>query len=185
MIDTRKRTDVDFSKHELYVTDKDGVLIHHLKLPDHGIAYSIKFINIDNMLIVNGDYGRWSFCREFHPSEDGYVSSGYWIEKLETYSTQSGYEFDEESTKEEIEDGIESELEKYGFEGEELDQMKEYFQELLEYVECGDNSYSYFAFNNYPHFTDHEIVPYVKKTKHRLNIVFDAFEEICKRLKEK
>lgn len=183
-----KRTDVDFSSHELIerrVGGVDGVrLTHTLKHPDYEKQYKINFINADGVLVVTGDYGNWIFCREFHPSAEGSVSGGYWMEKLEMYSTQQGTEYNSELTEKEIEEGINGGLEEYGYTGDKLEKAVEYFKELLYYVEENDFNYCAYAFPNKPSFMDYDEVPYVKTTKHRLSIVFDAFEEICKRYRD-
>lgn len=40
----KKRTDIDFTKHEVITTESDGLLIHYLKKPNT-IHDSIKYIN--------------------------------------------------------------------------------------------------------------------------------------------
>lgn len=181
---TKNRTGIDFSEHELIIEDKEGILIHTLKLPTSGVLKRINFINTNGVMIVTGDYGNWIFCREFHPSSDGGVSDGYWHEKLQTKSTQDGLEFDSESTKEEIEDGLKKGLEEIGYEGDELEEMKEYYTDLLMYVECSQWEYEGFAYSNMPSFFEGEDVPNLKKTKQWLRIVFDGFDEICRRIKD-
>jgi hypothetical protein len=180
----KTRTDADFSKHELYVEKCDNYMMHHLKHPDYSHMYSVKFINTNGIMAVTGDYGNWIFCREFHPSAEGGVSTGYWQEKLTMASTQEGYEFDNDATKWEILEGLNGGLEEYGYTGSELEQAKEYYESLLEYVECSAWEYEAFAYNNFPGFMCSEDVPHMKKTKIWLNIVFDAFEEICRRMKD-
>jgi len=182
---SKNRTNVDFSKHELIVTNQDGLLVHHLKHPEYSQMYSVKFINTNGIMAVTGDYGNWIFCREFHPSDDGYVSDYYWIEKLTIASSQSGLDFDNEKTKKSIEEGINGGLEEYGYNGDELDLMIEYYNELLDYVDLSRFEYTSFAYNNYPGFTDSECVPFIESPKIWLKIIFDAFEEICDRIKIK
>jgi hypothetical protein len=177
------RTGIDFSGYNLKVINQPELLVHELTRPGHSHMYKVKFINTNDVMVVTGDYGNWMFCREFHPSADGYVSDGYWHEKLGLYSTQEGKEFDSEATKKLIQDGLDGGLEEYGYEGDSLEQMKEYYEELMDYVECSDWEYEYFAYNNYPSFSDSECVPHIKKTKYWLQVVFDAFDEICIRMK--
>lgn len=178
------RTGIDFSNYDLKVIENNDLLVHELTKPGHSHMYKIKFINTNNVMVVTGDYGNWMFCREFHPSADGRVSDGYWHEKLGMYSTQDGREFDSEETKKEIQSGLDGGLEEYGYDGEKLEQMKEYYEELLDYVELSYWEYEHYAYNNYPSFTDHECVPNIKRTKYWLKVVFDAFDEICRRMKE-
>lgn len=182
---TRKRTDIDFSYYEVIVEDNENLLVHTIKRKNYEKAYSIKFINTNGVMAVTGDYGNWIFCREFHPDKDTFASDGYWIEKLSYASSQEGEEFDFEATKKEIELGIKSGLEDYGYTGDELESMKEFYTELLEYVEDSPSEeYRSYAYNNMPSFCDTDYIPYVQKNKPWLDVVFDGFDEICRRLKK-
>lgn len=176
-----KRTQIDFSKHELLITKQEGLLIHHLKKPDT-MMDNIKFINTNGILAVTGDYGNWMFCREFHPSSDSHVSDGYWKEKLQILSSQEPNEFDEEETKKEIQELLKNEEEG----NEELsEEEKEYLEGCLEKVEYGQFDYEWYAHReNCGRFFDHEYVPHSMKTKFWLTAVFDGFEEICERMKK-
>lgn len=176
-----KRTDVDFSKHDLIITKDDNVLIHHLKKPGT-VIFNIKFINTNDVMVVTGDVGNWMFCREFHPTKNGYVSDDYWLEKLTINSTQDGQEFCPDETENIIREGIEQDLEEYGYKDEKLEQIKEYYNDLLDYIGLSEFEYTSYAYNNFPDFLCAEDVPFVKKIKQRLNIVYDAFNEICERL---
>jgi len=178
------RTGIDFSNHELIIEDKEGLLIHTLKRPEFEMRGRINFINTNDVMVVTGDYGNWMFCREFHPSAEGGVSDGYWHEKLQTKSTQDGLEFDSERTFEEIKEGLNGGLEEYGYEGKKLEEVKEYYSDLLVYVDEPQSIYEAYAYSNFPYFLCGEDVPNVKKTKQWLRIVFDGFDEICRRMKE-
>ena len=47
-------------------------------------------------------------------------------------------------------------------------------------------NYTYHAYRyNRPDFIEYDEIPYVKKGSPRLEIIFDAFDEICNRLKNK
>jgi len=175
------RTDVDWSKHELLITENEHVTIHHLKKPNT-ICDSVKFINVEGILTVTGDYSNWLFCRSFLPTPDGRVSDHYWLEKLRIASTQNGEEFSSELTKKEIEQHL-AELKEEDWKPEILEEIKEYYTECLNVVEDGEWVYSAYAYQNFPSFWDHECVPFRKRIKPHLQVVFDAFEEICKRLK--
>ena len=183
-IKRKKRTDVDFSNHIIEVTEQDGLLVHHFKHPEYSKMYSVKFINTNGIMAVTGDYGNWIFCREFHPSKEGWVSDGYWHEKLSIASTQEGREFDHDATREEIERGINGGLEEWGYEGDTLDEAIEFYQTLLEYVDCSAWEYEAYAYSNIPGFMDAEDIPHSKKTKIWLQIVFDAFDTMCDRIKD-
>lgn len=178
---TGKRTGIDFSGYSVVKTEQEGLLVHELKRDGYNNMYSMKFINTNGIMAVTGDYGNWLFCREFHPSSGGFVSEHYWHEKLSLYSSQEGTEFDSESTMLHIEKGIESELEEYGYSEDNLETVKEYYEELLGYVDCGEWEYRAYAYSNVPGFMCSEDVPYLKKTKDWLNVVFDGFDELCRR----
>lgn len=173
---------MDWSKHELHVTENELVTIHELSVPEQSL-YKVKFINVTGRLLVTGDWGNWVLCRGFVPSADGYVSDCYWVEKIQMHSEQTGLEFSSEKTRKAIQDGLDGELEDYGYEGEDLEKMKEYYTELLDYVELQEWEYVSFAYNNKPSLIDAEDVPFVKTVKPYLNYIFDAFDEICRRLK--
>jgi hypothetical protein len=179
---------VDWSKHELKIKevdlgDGDSIIIHDLKIPN-SIQERVKFINTQGVLLVVGDYGRWSFCREFHPSKEGSVSEMYWLEKLRTYSTQQPGIYDPVETENEIKELIDHGLEEYGYQGDELIKAKEFYTNLLNYVD-DEHEYIYHAYRySTPSFIDSEDIPFCKKLHIQLEIVFDAFNEICRRLKE-
>lgn len=181
-----KRMDVDFSNHELIIVEKEDYLKHTLKHPEYSHMYLVEFLNIDDKLIVSGDYGKWMFCREFHPSKDGYVSDHYWVEKLNMDSTQNGYEFDSEATEELIKERLaelEEELENGDIDEDTYDEYKEYYEDYcLYYIDENKHTYLTNAHNHIPSKMDHEDVPYVTDILPRLKIIFDAFEEICRRL---
>jgi hypothetical protein len=66
-------------------------------------------------------------------------------------------------------------------------EQKEWFKELLEVAEQEDFiEYEYKAFRDYssPNGINNENIPVYKKTPIALEVIFDAFEEICRRLKE-
>ena len=176
-----KRTGLDFSKHEVFVSQQKGVLIHHIKKPGT-IHDNIKFINTNGIMAVTGDYGNWIFCREFHPSIDGFVESGYWKEKLGIASTQQSSDYDSDGTRERLQEELDGGLEEYGYIGPKLQQMKEYIEGCLQNVD-DELDYLNFAHRELPWFCDHEQVIVVKITKPWLQCVFDGFDEICRRMK--
>lgn len=181
----KKRTDFDFSKHIVLEThfknDNHSLDIWDLKHPDSSNMYRIRFINSCGILTVDGDFGRWSFCREFHPSADGYVSDGYWCEKLTIGSRQQYSEYSAKETEKELRKWIKSGLKDYGYKGEELRKLKEQFTDLLPYVE-DEIEYTQKAFRE-TDVDDYEYIPFVKTQFVQLDIIFDAFEELCKRMK--
>lgn len=176
----KNRTGIDFSEHELQIVDQEGLKVYQLKKPNT-ICESIKYINTNGIMAVTGDFGNWIFCREFHPSPKERVSSGYWIEKLQIHSVQEPLKYDSESTAESIKENLNGGLEAYGYEGTELEQMKEYFENCLQYVD-DETEYLVHA-REYPGFADYECVVYEKKPSNRLLIIMDGFDEICQRMK--
>lgn len=183
-----KRTATDFSKHEHRIEifkNENGkeIQIDHFQVGDSRMHY-IKFMNTDENLIVTGDYGSWIFCRPFVPSPEGYVSGGYWMEKLTIGSVQKPYVFNSDIAAADIKELIDSGLENYGYEGEKLEKAKEWFGELLE--NCDDElDYQNKAYRDYykPDFIDYEEIPSGKKVHPWLEVIFDAFDEMCERLK--
>lgn len=169
----KKRTDINFSKHELQTITHDGVRIDILKIP--GTNHNcFRFINTQGILAVTGDYGNWIFCREFHPTAKERVSDSYWIEKLGISSEQDGREFDEVGTKALINEMLTSD--EYDF----SDDIKEFLKSCLYHIEDGEDEYVNYAYWNNPGL-DSESIPFCKRTKYSLLGVFDAFDEICER----
>lgn len=169
----KKRTSVDFSKHELTINSCECAVIHCLKIPGT-ITNSIKFINTSGILAVTGDFGDWIFCREFHPSSDGYVSDSYWTSKAKIGTCQDPYVFDYEFAKEEIK----LLLEQHEFSDEE----KEWLNDLSNEADQGE--YSFIAkVMDHPSTFETEMIPDGKKFRQWLLIIFDGFEEICNRIK--
>ncbi|MBN2377042.1 MAG: hypothetical protein JXD22_11615 [Sedimentisphaerales bacterium] len=184
MVERKKRTDADFSEFELHITHTEEICVHYLKKPGK-MEGRVKFINTNGILAVTGDYGNWIFCREFRPSKDGHVSEQYWKEKLRFSSTQSGSHFSSADTRKVIESGLNGDLEEWGYEGSQLEQMKAYYQELLKSVDLSEGEYVAQAFyDDRPSFLACEDVPFEKETDYCLLVVFDAFEDICDRIKE-
>lgn len=176
-----KRTDIDFSKHEVLVTEVEGLLVHYLKQPGT-ITNCIKFINTNGIMAVIGDFGNWIFCREFHPSKEGGVSDGYWKEKLGIASTQKASDYSPRQTEIRIKEAINGGMEEYGYKGDKLKQVKEFLTECLRYVDT-EWEYVAYAYHNSPGFLDAEEIPFEKETKPWLLAVFDGFDEICRRMK--
>ena len=174
----KKRTDLDFSKHKLTIIEHEGISIHRFLVP--GTYYdSFIFINTQGIMTVTGDYGNWVFCREFHPSANGKVSDYYWCEKLELDSEQKAFEWDDEAAKKEIENELNSLREGYC---ENLEETLEYYERLLNHTEW-ETGYKYNAHFDKPDGIETEYIPFPQKINNQLLCVFDAFEEICERLK--
>lgn len=182
-----KRTDMDFSKHVLHETHYTDPTTGHnldvweLKVPNT-MWYRVIFINSCNTLTIGGDYGRFSFCREFHPSKNGRVSDGYWLEKMRRDNSLTYDEYDSEATEKEIQELIDTGLKEYGYEGEELEKLKRQLTDLLDYVE-DKIEYQYHAFRGDIDL-EYEMIPYCKQQNIQLDICFDAFDYICQKMKE-
>lgn len=183
-----KRTNIDFSEHthrvELLVSETGEIRIDHFQVGTNNMGY-FQFVSTPRFLAVSGDYGNWIFCRPFYPSKNGSVSDGYWIEKLKMYSIQEFVPLDFESIREELEAMIENDLEESGYEGEKLSDAKKWFSELLELANDEDNlEYLAKAYRDSykPDFIDYDEIPCYKETPRKLQCVFDAFDEICRRM---
>jgi len=175
-----RRTNIDFSKHEIKETKFDGVLIHEFKKPNRNI-YGLTFINTRGIMTVTGDFGNWVFCREFHPSasnEHG-VSGSYWDEKLQMTSVQKSDKYDSEETLKTINEFKETFEDSYG---EEMD------EEVIDWIERLENNvdneldYTYIAYQEKPNTIEYEDVPFGEKRHPWLDAVYDGFDAICQKL---
>lgn len=177
-----KRTDINFSKHEFIKIETPEVSIYHLKIPNTNY-HNIKYINCSGILAVTGDFGNWIFCREFHPTEEDSVSDGYWLEKLKIASSQEALEFDSDATKK----ALQERLEDYKQEkGENIDEdVIEYYEGCINMCYEHELDYTHFAYRERPSGIDYEDVILIKDMKFWLKAVFDGFEEMCHRIKNK
>ena len=177
----KKRTTIDFSKHQLKVTQQEGLLIHEFKRPDTRVCMLV-FINTCGVMTVTGDFGNWVFCREFHPSpnEDGGVSSGYWDEKLEISSVQKSHQYDSQETLKRIGEFKKEFKESYG--RKMTEDEKDWVKQLEENVD-DEHEYIYLAYRETPQGIDYEAVPFGKSRHPWLNAVYDGFDAICEMLK--
>jgi hypothetical protein len=170
-----KRSNVDFSKHIITETENETTYICRFADPEDS-CYAINFINVRGIMAVTGDCGNWIFCRGFRPSKDGSVSDGYWVEKLKISSTQKPLDFDIEGTKKEIHEQLAE---------EDLDEEdKEYLKDILSDVDEGEFWYLAKAHDKLPSGRDHEFVPHRECLNPMLAVVFDAFDEICRKMGE-
>lgn len=183
----KKRTNWDFSKHnhkvEIFKSEEGNeIRVDHFRKGNSDMGY-VKFVNDSRGLSIFGDFGNWIFCRPFYPSADGFVSDGYWNEKLKIGSSQDHAKYDSEETEKELKRLIKTGLKNYGYTGDDLKKCKEWLSEL---IECVDDELEY-TYNAYrgdnPTEMDYEYIPFCKKPSVQLEIIFDAFDEICNRLK--
>lgn len=176
-----KRTDIDFSKHRLKITELDGVLIHEFKRPETRNCMLV-FINVCGVMTVTGDFGNWVFCREFHPSADSDgVSGGYWDEKLQISSFQQSHIYDSDETLKRISQFKEDFDDWYGREMNE--EEIEWIESLESNVE-DEHEYVYLAYREKPKDIEYESVPFGKKRHFWLDAVYDGFDAICELLKK-
>ena len=184
-----KRTNFDFSEHhhriDIYKNaEKKEIRIDHLQIGDSNTNY-IQFINSGRILSVTGDFGNWVFCRKFIPSADGVVSDYYWLEKLHIGSEQKGEKYSPRETTKRIDWLISEGLEEWGIEEDTIPEAKEWLKELR--AETDDEvGYMFKAYRDYdkPDCLDYESIPFEKEIHRWLLVIFDAFENICERLKE-
>lgn len=182
-----KRTNTNFEKHkhriQIFKCEEEEIRVDHFQIEKSGCQY-IKFINTSDSLTVTGDYGNWIFCRPFIPFPGSTVSEMYWIEKLQMYSIQSFTEYDWDAINKEIDDLIDHRLEDIGYEGKDIEELKEWFRELREETD-DEIAYLNKAFRDYyaPSCLDLEYIPTFKVMPIQLKIIFDAYEEISERMK--
>jgi len=67
---------------------------------------------------------------------------------------------------------------------EDYEEIKDWLKTLKRHAH-DQIEYEYHAFREKPDFINFEDVPYGQVVDHQLNIVMDAFDEICMRLEEK
>jgi hypothetical protein len=181
-----KRTEMDWSKHELIIKEDEFTKIFMLKKPDT-VTYRVIFINTfapsgDSILTVTGDFGNWVFCRPFVPSNEGYVEDHYWVEKLKIHSCQVPGSYDSEETYKEINEYYNSKLEDKGsYSKEEWGELEEWITRIKRYSD-DELEYTYNVYREKPIFIDYEDIPFCKKISVQLDYIFDAFDEMCRRL---
>jgi hypothetical protein len=171
----KSRRNVDWSKHIVETIKEDHSLMHCIRIPNSSTNL-VRFVNAYGVLSVSGDFGNWIFCREFHPSAQGYVSDGYWMEKLRSASCQEPVKYDSEATAELLRTEMETD--------DITEKEKEYLEDAL-YHSDDEIEYMYYAFrNNTGRYEDYEEIPLAKEVNVWLEIVFDAFNEICRRIQK-
>lgn len=187
-----RRTNANFSKHvhESVVLEKDGIKVQvdtfHVKGSCIGF---MQFVNAPNGLAVYGDYGNWMFCRTFYPnSKELKISDYYWLEKLKFNSNQIFEKLDCKLNTECLNDLLKEfrDVDNSSLSEAELEDAEEWVEGLKADLENGDTvSYLYNAFRECPSCLSAEDIPCHKEVPKQLQVVFDAFEEMCYRLKEK
>jgi hypothetical protein len=206
------RNRIDWSKHEIVTSFSENAKIWNFKDPSTNI-YRVTFINSCGVMSVTGDLGNWIFCREFHPSPKGKVCDSYWCEKLRISSTQDFKVYNLEETDKLIkkqaftyahnitfesgldcdpyieslfEDGFIFNDKWNEFQGLISDEDVDYLEWLKSCVDHneGESQYLVYAHNNLPENCDHESVEVHYDMPNDLSGVFDAFDEMCRRMKK-
>ena len=175
----RKRTDIDWSKHIVEAeTAGDFATIHRLRIPD-SICLMVEFINMhDRGLLVCGDFGSWIFSRCFYPSREGNVSDDYWLEKLYIANDrQDPFDFSKKSLDSETNKMVSDYENENGYDNEEISE----FAEILNGCDCRCDVEYVTNYNS--DCVEPEDIPSGLIICERLDIIFDAFDEICARIK--
>lgn len=175
-----KRSQIDFSEFTLEVIQEGSTLIHKVRKTNHSHWYAVTFINTQGKMFVTGDYGEWIFNREFHPSEEGQVSDGYWLEKMRTGTSQVVSMYDGDATYKELKELLDNEDNHLN------EEEREFIEELMGCAE-DEVEYTYKAYRelNAPgRFSDYFDIPFCKKLNAWVPIIFDYFEFVCWKLKE-
>lgn len=184
------RTCIDFSQHilttKIFKTDNwETIRVDEFYKPNT-ITNWLTFTNTSENLVVSWDFWNWVFCRPFIPSNNGEkISDPYWCEKLRNSSTQTAWEYDSDTSYEEVEKII-KELEENieDYDDEDFYEIKDWWEDLLNHTE-NELEFLYHAYWYdwlRPENIDDEEIPNWKKWHFWLEVVFDAFEEMCSRL---
>lgn len=174
----RKKIKINWKKHLLTYHSSPTGRVHILKQPNTS-DHSVIFINSMGVMSVTGDFGNWIFCREFHPSPGAKVSEAYWVEKLKIASTQQPMEFDPDETRKQLRKEI-REIGTNGYDPDTKRIIKGYYENCLAIID--DGNYFFEATQEVPDGFDSEYVVYCEKPKIWLLCIFQAFNEICRRL---
>lgn len=181
MAGQKSYTGRDWSNHNLAIFQSPNAMRYILHRP--GTSFErVVLINSDGILAITGDFGNFIFCREFSPEKDGTQDIQYWAEKAKISSLQQVERYDSDATEKELQRMIETGLEEYGYEGEELREAKQFMRDCLRYTST-EFEYMNFAYNNRPGGFDPEMLVFIKSHDHQLMVVLDAYNEMCHRLK--
>lgn len=179
-INIGKRHGFDFTDHVHEIIQDEYVRIDKFKKPNTFFD-SIYFINTCGIMTVTGDYNNWVFCREFIPSEINGVSDMYWDEKLRIASSQNSHLFCQNETSKNLNEKIkELEVEKDEF----YNSLIEYYKDCLNHIDS-EFFYTSYAYDNLPDGYDYEYIIKGEVRDIQLSYIYDAFDVICKRLKQK
>jgi len=209
-----KRTSIDWSKHELIIEEHETHTVHWLKQPDTiCLNVKFTNIH-GQLLVTGDFKSwvfcrEFTPCAT---AEAG-VSDGYWCEKLSIANHRIQYEnFDPDYTRERILEEappmlienyslnptLESKIKEYIETSDYLSDVEDMLEEInldsdlkkeMEYwgkcYQSADDEYDYIeAMRDMPDGYDFESYIIGKKMDVSLDCVFDAFEEICRRLSD-
>lgn len=186
-----KRTQQDWSQHvhtrEVFKNEKGDEIITDRLEKQGTLDEHIVFINDQSGLTVRGDFGNWVFNRNFMPNGGNKVgvSDDYWTEKLITASEQKFDRLDFEQIEKDFKEDFKEWVFDYNRAPHQLKVIQEWKGEVLNAISDADELEYLYKMHRLPNPLDwgHEEVPMAKKTPIWLNIVFDGFEEICRRMK--
>lgn len=186
-----KRTQQDWSQHvhtrEVFKNEKGDEIITDRLEKQGTLDEHIVFINDQSGLTVRGDFGNWVFNRNFMPNGGNKVgvSDAYWMEKLIIGSEQKFDRLDFEQIEKDFKEEVEEALPRYAHSPYQIEVIKEWEEEVLNIISDEDKLGYIYKMHRKPSPVDWrpEDAPMAKKTPIWLSIVFDGFEEICRRRK--
>jgi hypothetical protein len=186
-MEKRLNFELDWSKHVFTQQRAEDAktYIYQLKIPD-SIMKRVRFTITDGVTLVTGDYGRWTFCREFHPRYGGRVSDGYWLEKLSIGSKQQYQEYDAGLTVEALEKRKKEYMEQSKEEDADFDPDTDegvnWYDDCISMADTNEGRYTSWAYDNLPPYFEDESIPIERRIDTWILIIFEAFEEMCRRM---
>ena len=171
-----RRTTIDLSEMQLIVNKSERISIYEFKLPKGSQSQATFIVGLD-ITAVTGDWGNWIFDTEFHPKQDGYVSDGYWLEKLRRNSCQEPTVFDSSFCEQQIKELLDAQEDVLT-----VDDMQ--FLYGLQGSLISEQAYNNFIFWNKDDMWSgtYADLPTGRKVRQHLLILFDMFDEMCERI---
>lgn len=148
-------------------------------------AYSITFLNHSWWMTVTWDHWSWNFCRKFIPTKWQVNNFDYLAEKVQIANiSQKVYEFNSKYARKQVQEIIDW-LEDDWYEWDELEQVKEWWGELLQETESEHEFIEKAHYDYYkPDCIESENIPDCQKMNVQFQIICEAFNEMCKRMGE-
>jgi hypothetical protein len=177
---------IDFSKHIHTVKTYKSEDWNEIREDRFWIEWSLMnwmvFINHNYWMNVVWDFWCWSFCRNFIPSETEKIYLSYFAEKAFIANNNQWIEvFDLDELEKQIEEKIKDFKEQW-YEWDELEEIQIYYNNFL----TSENEIDYICKirnTDMPESLDYEDILDWKVYSSRFIIIYQAFNEICKRLK--